>query len=106
MGNIFSDVDSEIRRQTEDIKGFVTGRDIVQSFAGIGEAIVATEEFVDVLGEREVQRVEGILNKERNKRLRRQGLLSTIVTGKLGAPTTSLGLSTQTGTSQRTLLGG
>lgn len=50
--------------------------------------------------------IAGRLERERLTRLRQRGLVNTIITGNLGAPVNKLGLSTEIGTTRRTLLGG
>jgi len=102
MASFFKRLKKEARR----IEKTVTGKGLLEFGGDVAEALGGVEDFVSDLARKEKSAIEGRLESARLKRLRQRGLINTIVTGRLGAPVGKLGLSTEIGTSERTLLGG
>ena len=96
-----------VRRVERDIergpvKSSLPSPDFVQAF----DVIPEVEKLVGIKAVDELAGIQSRLEAAKAKRLRQRGLINTIITGRLGAPTEGLGNSPELETSQRRLFGG
>jgi len=110
----FRSIERQARRSTRSFerdverekKKIFDPSSFIEAVGTVPEVFGKVEGVVSKLAETEKAGITARLDAARQKRFRQRGLISTILTSRLGAPLNRLGLSTETGTSQRSLLGG